>query len=135
MSREIRIHRTYFHPDDIYEGDIPRDDVRTEVHDEEWMIDHADNLGDWNDDCSKWIPASIAQSAADLIAETGCAGRYAYTENPSFVPGGWYELPDGETVADEWDANYTGRRMEVSCHLSGFTEDEEAEIYRLVTQE
>lgn len=30
----VTIHRTYFLEEDVYDGDFPRDDTRTDVHDE-----------------------------------------------------------------------------------------------------
>ena len=54
-----------------------------------------------------------------------------YTTEPSssqFHQGVWYSTPDA-------DQNYTtGEDTYYSCHLNGFTEEEEAEIYKRVTQ-
>lgn len=91
----VRITRVRFLEDDIYEGDFPRDDTRTE----DFEIEED----------------STAETIASAIAVLNREGL-------TFGASGsdWAANPDGTVIVDYG----TGEREETTAHLIGFTEDE-----------
>jgi hypothetical protein len=87
------------------------------------------DFGDWNEDESEWIPASVIDAAVNMLTgsvtqfwaseASSSAGEVACGDNP------WY-------MSETYVNPYTGDMEEKSAHLSGFTADEIAEIYRRV---
>lgn len=66
----------------------------------------------------------VAEWAADLIDTEGCTEPSSYPDLQ--VGHTWYS---GNFQSN----NYTGERCDVSAHLSGFTPEEEREIYSRIT--
>jgi hypothetical protein len=94
-----------------------------------FVQDYRDQFGDWNENETVWIPASVADTAAHLLSGSvtqfwagecsSSAGEVSCGDNP------WY--------SDEPYTNpYTGEMEEKSAHLSGFTPAETTEIYAQV---
>lgn len=110
----ITIHKRYFTMDDVQDGDI-----RTSYEEPEE------------------IECEDTDDAIRELEERGLCGPYALSVHPVELDqlGGheWLSLPDGSVTADEYDANYTGRRMEMSGHLNGWTDDEFRTIITAVT--
>lgn len=113
---EIRIHKTYFHMDDVV-----RDDTETETHDAGWIESVREWQGRWNADSSAWVPVSVAEAVAKLLQDEGL------TESSG--NGFSYHHPDGSVI----DNNYTGKRCEASAHLSGFDDETLNEVGRILS--
>ncbi|MFE0151364.1 hypothetical protein ACFWY5_29755 [Nonomuraea sp. NPDC059007] len=117
---DVAIHKTYFHWDDVCDGDIPQDDTESEdwsMEDIEW---YADSHGDWADfDCTVWRPLPIAQAVAQILINEGLEEIGNATA--------FYHV-DGSYIVD----NYTGKRVEVSGHIHDFDDETAREIHRLI---
>lgn len=111
----LTIHTRYFTEDDVYEGDINQPYEAPEV-----------------------LNCDSTEDAVEQLTERGLCGRYALSSHPTpDVLSGheWLSLPDGSELADTWDANYTGLRMERSAHLSGWTHEDFTTIIKTVTKD
>lgn len=89
--------------------------------------ENPDRVEQLNVDCEpdEWSP-SAAGRAVEVLRDHGCT-------EPSSVPGFhvalWYSDPDGSYVVN----SRTGARRENSGHLHGFGEEEQREIWQLLT--
>lgn len=114
MARLVTFYRTRYMPEDVHDGDIPRDDTDEDIvtcEPDRW--DREDGL----------TPIDLAVKA--LVEEESCVSP---STMPGFHTGLWYSHIDGSAELNP----YTGEREERSGHLSGFTEDEEREIHKRV---
>jgi hypothetical protein len=128
----ITIHTSVFLPWEEWEDEPTLKDSYSEVFD---TAEYLDDLGDWSDDAhwnddlewvGTWVLATDVYAAAQLLSGHG---HHFYASETSASP------TDGTNVwyIEETDIdNYTGERREQTAHLSGFTEDEQREIYALV---
>jgi len=101
----VRLFRTRFLEDDVWEGDFPRDDVRTE---------------DFNWDPREDTDEEIIDGAVRVFEREGLT--FAATGND------WAANPDGTVIVDYG----TGEREEVTGHLIGFTAEQTAAIVERV---
>lgn len=128
----ITIHTSVFLP---WEDEEDEPTLKDSYSDEYDTRDYLDDLGDWSDDShwndneewvGTWVNATDVYAAAQLLMGHG---HHFYASETSAYP------TDGVNVwyIEETDIdNYTGERREQTAHLSGFTEDEQREIYALV---
>lgn len=128
----ITIHTSEYH---VWEEGEDEPNLKDSYSEDFDTADYTEDLGDWSADADwnddgewegAWIPATDVYAAAQLLSGHGC-NFYASETSASPTDGVnvWYIE---ETDID----NYTGERTEKTAHLSGFTEDEQREIYRLV---
>lgn len=110
----VTIHKRYFTLDDVSDGDINTEYEAPEI-----------------------IECEDTDDAIGALTERGLCGEYAFSVHPVRLDslGGheWFSLPDGSVTADEYDANYTGRRMEMSGHLHDWSDDDFRAIVAAVT--
>ena len=128
----ITIHTSVFLPWEEWEDEPTLKDSYSEDFD---TAEYLDDLGDWSEDAhwnddlewiGTWVLATDVYAAAQLL---NGHGHYFYTSETSASP------TDGTHVwyIEETDIdNYTGEHRERTAHLSGFTENEQREIYALV---
>jgi hypothetical protein len=112
MAGTVTIHKRYFTDDDICDGDIVTEFEEPEV-----------------------ISCETTGEAVYALCNHGLWGYGSLSVDP--VPARlsgheWFTLPEGSVTADEWDANYSGRLMEMSGHLHGWSAAEFARIVREV---
>lgn len=107
----LRTYTTAFDPDDIADGEIPRDDVTEDT------IDCTPDNWDLDDDVTAVMKAVEALQDAGLT-EPSCSP--VSLQSCSHL---WFSLVDGSQPSG-WDGHYTGRLEEVSAHPEGFTPEE-----------
>jgi hypothetical protein len=128
----ITIHASEFH---VWEEGEDEPRLKMQYSEDFDTADYTEDLGDWSDDSDHdengewhgtWIPATDVYAAAQLL--TGHGNEFYASETSA-------EPTDGVNVwyIQETDTHvYTGKRTEKTAHLSGFTEDEQRQIYAMV---
>lgn len=126
----ITIHTTRYNKWEEGEDEPTVKDQQTDEYDTD---DYTEDLGDWSDNAEwddegnwsgEWIPATSVAAAVEMLIGHGTQFWAQETSaEPTDGVNVWYSRSEHDV--------YTDALTEQTAHLSGFTEDEQREIYRL----
>jgi len=127
MTKAVRVYTQHWNADEYHaaveHGDTP-DPVDTDGELYEIPL-HADNLGDWNQDETQWIPADDVTTAAHLLSghATGFWASECSDSAAEIGPGAWYE-------DEPYHDPHTGEVTAKSARLEGDWTVEQARAIR-----
>lgn len=123
MAHTITIYTRVLLP---WEEDQDEPECKSEDSEEFTVADWQDDHGDWNEDETEWIPATIGETAVAMLK--GAHTHFYALESSASGPGvdgscnPWY-------TSEPYTDPHSGEIEEKSAHLKGFTAEETRAIF------